>query len=258
MHGRKVQLGRNERVAVITQNGLKFGNSRNQSVDGDMQQLAARLRSLAVFAASLVAIGGSAASAATLCVNPNPRAGCAYTTIGAAVSAAASGDTIDVAPGRYNEDVHITRPVALIGSGAGWTVINATGLANGIFIDGINGAPTITPGSNMLRGVTVTGFTVQNANFEGILALNASNVTLWANLVAGNDRALNVSNSTCPGLPVFETNEEDDCGEGIHLLGSDHSLVASNTVENKCRRHSAERRYRPDQRQCDPGKRGAR
>jgi parallel beta-helix repeat protein len=196
------------------------------------QQLAARLRSLAVFAASLVAIGGSAASAATLCVNPNPRAGCAYTTIGAAVSAAASGDTIDVAPGRYNEDVHITRPVALIGSGAGWTVINATGLANGIFIDGINGAPTITPGSNMLRGVTVTGFTVQNANFEGILALNASNVTLWANLVAGNDRALNVSNSTCPGLPVFETNEEDDCGEGIHLLGSDHSLVASNTVEN--------------------------
>jgi parallel beta-helix repeat protein len=196
------------------------------------RKLAARLHNLVFLSASLVAAGAVGASAATLCVNPNPRSGCAYTTIGAAVGAAAAGDTINVAAGRYNEDVHIIRPVALVGSGAGRTVINAKGLANGIFIDGINGAETITPGSNTLRGVTVTGFAVQNANFEGILALNASNVTLWANLVAGNDRALDIANSTCPGIPVFETNEGDDCGEGVHLLGTDHSLVANNTVEN--------------------------
>ncbi len=195
------------------------------------RQLASSLKYL-IFVTTGLAAATTGASAATLCVNPSPRSGCAYTTIGAAVAAAAAGDTINVAAGHYAEDVHITQPLALIGAGAGRTVINAKGLANGIFIDGINSATKITPGQNTLRGVTVTGFTVQNANFEGILALNASNVTLWANLVAGNDRALDVSNSTCPGIPVFETNEGDDCGEGVHLLGTDHSTVASNTVEN--------------------------
>ncbi|HEY3912035.1 MAG TPA: right-handed parallel beta-helix repeat-containing protein [Stellaceae bacterium] len=189
------------------------------------------MRSL-IFAASGLAAGATAASAATLCVNPNPRSGCAYKTIGAAVSAAKAGDTINVAPGRYAEDVHITQPVALIGAGARSTVINAKGLANGIFIDGINGAAKITPGSNTLTNVTVSGFTVQNANFEGILALNAANVTLWGNLVTGNDRALQVANSTCPGLPDFETSEGDDCGEGIHLIAVDHSTVVNNTAQN--------------------------
>lgn len=177
-------------------------------------------------------MSGMQASAATLCVNQNPQSGCPHTTIGAAVAAAASGDTINVAPGRYAEDVHIIQPVSLIGAGAQWTIINAKGLSNGIFIDGINGAATITPGANTLTSVTVTGFTVQNANFEGILALNASNVTLWSNLVAGNDRALDVANSLCPGIPAFETQEGDDCGEGIHLIAVDHSAIANNTAQN--------------------------
>ena len=99
------------------------------------------------------------------------------------------------------------------------------------FIDGINGAPTITPGGNTLSNVTVSGFTVQNANFEGILALNASNVTLWANRVKGNDRALEIGKGQCPGIPDFETNEGDDCGEGIHLMGVDHTTIANNTVQ---------------------------
>ncbi len=181
--------------------------------------------------AGLAAISGMEASAATLCVNQNPKSGCPYNTIGAAVAAAASGDAINVAPGRYAEDVHITQPVSLIGAGAKWTTINAKGLSNGIFIDGINGVATITPGANTLTNVTVTGFTVQNANFEGILVLNASNVTVWGNLVTGNNRALDVANLTCPGIPPFETSEGEDCGEGIHLTGVDHSTVTDNTVE---------------------------
>ena len=178
-------------------------------------------------------MSGMRASAATLCVNQNPKSGCPYTTIGAAVAAAASGDTINVAPGRYAEDVHIIQPVSLIGAGAQWTVINAKGLANGIFIDGgIGTGGPITPGNNTLRNVTVSGFTVKNANFEGILVANASNVTLWGNLVKANNRALDISNMTCPNIPAFETNEGMDCGEGIHLTGVDHSTVANNTSEN--------------------------
>lgn len=178
--------------------------------------------------AGLAVLVSEAASAATLCVNQNPQSGC-YTTIGAAIAAAAKGDTIQVASGRYAEDVHIVRSVYLIGAGAKSTAIDAKGLANGIFIEGINGAAAITPGSNALMGVTISGFAVQNANFEGILVINASNVTLWGNLVKGNNRALNTSGLTCPGIPGFETNEDADCGEGIHLIGVDHSTIANNT-----------------------------
>jgi pectin methylesterase-like acyl-CoA thioesterase len=100
--------------------------------------------------AAVAAVVAGSASAATLCVDQNPRSGC-YATIGAAVAAAAAGDTIKVAAGRYAEDVHIVQAVSLVGAGAKWTTIDAKGLANGIFIDGINGAITITPGSNTLR-----------------------------------------------------------------------------------------------------------
>src|SRR5579875_1789586 len=96
-------------------------------------------------------------------------------------AAASPGDTITVAPGVYNTEVRITIPLSLIGSGAAQTTINALGRNNGIFINGIS--KNLTPGQNTLREVTVTGFTVENANFEGILVANASFVTLRHNRV---------------------------------------------------------------------------
>ncbi len=44
--------------------------------------------------------------------------GCSYTTIQAAVDAAANGDTITVGPGTYVEQVVITKNLSLIGVGA--------------------------------------------------------------------------------------------------------------------------------------------
>ncbi len=169
------------------------------------------------------------AAAATLCVNHNPNSGC-FPTIGAAIAAASPGDTITVAPGVYNTEVRITIPLSLIGSGAAQTTINALGRNNGIFINGIS--KNLTPGQNTLREVTVTGFTVENANFEGILVANASFVMLRHNRVIQNNAALNTANGTCPNIPAFETNEGFDCGEGIHLIGVDHTIVADNDVEN--------------------------
>jgi parallel beta-helix repeat protein len=78
----------------------------------------------------------------------------------------------------------------------------------------------------------VAGFTVQNANFEGILVTNASSVTIWGDRVVSNDLALNVSAASCPGQPEFETSEGDDCGEGVHLSGADHSTVTNNFLQN--------------------------
>jgi nitrous oxidase accessory protein NosD len=163
------------------------------------------------------------AQAATMCVDSHGKPGC-FATISAAVAAAGSGDTITVASGTYAEDVHIGKPLSLIGENRENTIIAANSLANGIYIDGFD-----APG---LAHVVVTGFTVEGANFEGILVQNASAVTVWGNIVRENDQSLQPQNSACPGLPAFETNEGDDCGEGLHLMGVNHSTVADNIVEH--------------------------
>jgi parallel beta-helix repeat protein len=163
------------------------------------------------------------AAGATLCVSKNPSPGCPYSTIGAAVAAASPGDVVQVSQGKYHEDVVIGKTISLVGSNSNNTIIDATGLANGIYVDGLD-----NPG---LFGVSVSGFQVQNANLEGILVTNASDVTISGNHVLKNNLNLIISSDTCTGIPPFETSEGDDCGEGIHFLGVDHSIIANNLVE---------------------------
>ena len=107
--------------------------------------------------------------ASTLCVNPGGTSGC-YSTIGAAVLRAQMDyidngtiDKIDVAAGVYMEAVKIERPVYLVGAGHGRSIINALGLANGIYIDGIDSPKP------RLSKVLVAGFTIENADFEGVI-----------------------------------------------------------------------------------------
>jgi parallel beta-helix repeat protein len=175
--------------------------------------------------AGLALAGVRPAAANTLCVNAGGTGGC-FSTIAAAIAAAAtSGDTVSVQAGTYNEDVVIGKSVSLVGAGAATTIINALGKSNGVYVDGID--------TTNLTRVTVSGFTVENAKYEGILVANASDVTILDNRVLNNDRALVITagNGVCSGLPAFETGESDDCGEGLHLLGADHSLVAGNVVD---------------------------
>lgn len=158
------------------------------------------------------------ARAATLCVDSNGAFPC-YTRIGDAVAAAEVGDVVRVGPGTYYESVTITRPVSIVTENA---VVDATGLSRGFFVDGIGPLP--------LREVNISGFTVRNARFEGILAANASAVTLSNNTVINNNQAF--AGNNCPGLEDFEAaSGSSDCGEGIHLLGVDHSVVTNNTVQ---------------------------
>jgi parallel beta-helix repeat protein len=77
---------------------------------------------------------------------------------------------------------------------------------------------------------------VANANFQGILAINASDVTITDNHVTGNNRSLQpfaVGGPVCPGIrPAFVAGEGFDCGEGIHLSGVTHSTVSNNLVDH--------------------------
>ena len=161
------------------------------------------------------------AHAATICVDQHGKAGC-VTTIAAGIAAASPGDTVSVDAGTYREDVVIGKSLSLIGQDRNTTIIDATGLSNGVYVDGFD-----NPG---LAEVIVSGFTVMYANFEGILVNNAAAVTVWGNIVRENDKNLQPSIALCAGMPVFETSEGGDCGEGIHMMGVVHSSVADNLV----------------------------
>ena len=109
------------------------------------------------------------ALAGTLCVNPAGSHDC-FKSIQTAVNHAAANDLIQVEAGTYKEEVVIGIPIAIVGAGASASIIDATGLAHGIFVDGFD-----HPG---LKQVTVKGLTVENANFEGILIVSASDITI--------------------------------------------------------------------------------
>ena len=70
----------------------------------------------------------------------------------------------------------ISKSLSLISESPLNATIDATGLANGIWVNGMSTAPS--PG---VSGVVISGFKVRNANFEGILLTNATDVTLVGN-----------------------------------------------------------------------------
>ena len=186
-----------------------------------------RLRFLSfVVGAAVIATSLSlAAVAATLCVNTSGSGGC-YASIQSAVNNAAAWDVINVGPGTYKEGVVIGIPLSLIGAGAGQSTIDATGQPNGVLVDGFN-----HPG---LHHVVVAGFTVENAQFEGILAVSARKVKIRDNSVINNDQSPGLvftgATQGCPGQPAYETDETGDCGGAIHLIGVSHSTVSGNYI----------------------------
>jgi parallel beta-helix repeat protein len=178
-------------------------------------------RVLAGTFALLLAGAFQSAQAATLCVSQQVKLGC-YATVSLAVSAATAGDTIRVAPGTYTEYVVVNKALSLVGASPNNTIIDATGKYNAIYVDGTS-------------NVVVTGFTLENAQYEGILVNQSSSVTVWGNRVVDNNKNLVPSAGECTDLSdiyPFEVNEGDDCGEGIHLVATDYSSVFDNTVEN--------------------------
>jgi hypothetical protein len=174
-----------------------------------------------------------------------PAHACA--SIGYALSQASAGSRVLVGPGTYPESANpggganvITPGLSgltlasnrAMGATPANTVIDATGQPNGIL--------------DQANHTTVNGFTVENAQLEGILVepppstwpaspsaspANVSGVTIERNIVEHNDAAYDTSLppfSACPSSPT----DGDDCGEGIHLLGATYSKVLSNRVAN--------------------------
>lgn len=205
----------------------------------------------AVCAVSLCTAAAASATPppATLFVNGSPApahfgwshgrsgrdcASAAFTTIGAAVSAAAPGSRIIVCPGLYHEAVVIDKPLTLIGEGA---------VIDGDATSSDNGVQIVGPGGS---GSTVEGFTIKNSKFEGILVGSppvaptatdgtpatsgspVSGVTIANNTVIDNDTGFGSTAGQCFSTPQAP----GDCGEAIHLVSVTGSSVEGNNVSN--------------------------
>ena len=163
-------------------------------------------------------------AAATLCVNPSGSHGC-YSKIQSAVNAATPGSVIHVAAGTYKEQVTVGKRLELIGAGAGHAIIDATNHPHGVLVDGYH--------HHGLTDVSVIGFTVKNALYEGILVVSAVQVTIGDNHILNNDKigpAFTGANNGCKGQPAYETDETGDCGGGLHFIGTSYSLVSGNYI----------------------------
>jgi len=129
-----------------------------------------------------------------------------FATISHAVSVATTGMTVIVGPGTYAEMVLITKQLTLMSQTLepSSTIINASGQPVGIAVLGSAAAGTV-----------VEGFTVMNANNEGIFVQDSHNVVIDNNVVEHN--GLNI----LPGLGE---------SKGIQFTGTSKSTAAGNTV----------------------------
>jgi parallel beta-helix repeat protein len=123
-------------------------------------------------------------------------------------------------------------------------ILDATKLDHAIYVSGVN-------------GVTIAGCVAKNAEREGILVENGVNVHIANNEVADNDEAMAATvgkgSPPCPtfispgtpgtgaiqcctdafgGGPGNFPEDNDDCGEGIHLRSVTRSVVEGNSVHD--------------------------
>lgn len=167
-------------------------------------------------------------------------------TIGGALGKAASGDTITVNPGTYNECLTLSINVTLSGAGASSTAIDGTGCGGTGTVVTVNGGASVS-----LSGVTIQHGTSTNGgginNSAGTLTLNNVVVTsntataTGAGLATGAGTVTTISNSSITGDTIDSSTARTVNGGGIYNQGTltlDRSTVANNLVKTELSAHN--------------------
>ena len=182
----------------------------------------------------------------TFVVDSNAKTIVVDTTIQAAVDAALPGDTVQVQPGTYRENVRVTKDNITIRGSLG-AVMDGAGLAGNTGIRVAPASPAIS-----INGFTLSGLTIQNYsrngvflsrvdNFHishgryvdndeyGIFPVRSSNGLIDFNQVSGsNDTGIYIGQSTDV---VIEKNDARDCTIGVEIENSSTITVRRNTAE---------------------------
>jgi hypothetical protein len=148
-------------------------------------------------------------------------------TIPSALKVAKSGDTVEVCAGTYTAFTTISTGAAVQPK-----ITTNAEVPSGVHLVGQKGATIDATGHDngvtffASTGASVSGFTVEHALGEGILAVLASKITIKSNVVEHNDNGGATSGwSECQPSGQIP----GDCGEGIHLMSTSASFVSHNT-----------------------------
>jgi parallel beta-helix repeat protein len=154
-----------------------------------------------------LAVGGTAQKVITVCPS-----GCDFTSIQAAIQAAPEGAAIQVKAGTYKESLTITKPLSLVGEGAGKTVIEG-------------GVAVLATKVVFLAGFTVKGQGVQLQDSQTVALTEVA-------IVEGRGDGLAVVNSGT--VTVRASTIRANQGSGVLLaLGSKAIISANEIVGNK-------------------------
>jgi parallel beta-helix repeat protein len=179
-------------------------------------------------------------------INGDGSQGNPYGTIGKGTAEAASGDTVSVAAGTYNENVSLKNGVRIIGAGSGITTIQGLGTAQVVDGTAVQNAEisgfTITGSSSTTSGMycaDCTGLVIrQNSIIDngdsttsnGILLTGASTALIEHNVITGNA----TSGITIGGTSrvIVRNNiiaQNSDCG--IFHNSSGTSYIINNVID---------------------------
>lgn len=147
-----------------------------------------------------------------------------FATISSAVAAARAGGTVVVCPGTYHEQVVVSKPLTLSGERA---TIDQAGVtpAFSVMLPPPLGKQTIFAAVVIDSSrVTFRGFTVRNAQGEGVVAAGLAgtvrHVVISRNKVVHNDLGGGVPPKSTYFLCAAMGPVPGDCGEGIHFAGN--------------------------------------
>ncbi len=158
----------------------------------------------------------------------------AFRTIQSAVNAVPAGGTVVVCKGTYHEQVVVSKPVSLVGLRASIDEAGVTPTFK-VNVPGL-GPQTIFAAVVILSShVRFTGFTVEHAQGEGILAAglgrDITGISISASAVVHNDLGFGFPK---PKSSYFECQPAGeipgDCGEGIHFTAVAFSAVKGNLI----------------------------
>jgi len=143
-----------------------------------------------------------------------------FSTIQEAVNAAQPYDIIVVKSGTYFENVEITKPLCLMGEGAGSAFIDGGGISHGLTIKSNN--------------VSVSRFTIQNCSGFGI-NIKSGSANVHRMEILNNDMGIGVCNGLGP-VNIHDSWIHDNNHEGIYIENwtviSGEVHIQYNRIEN--------------------------
>ncbi len=157
----------------------------------------------------------------------------AFRTIRSAVNAARPGGKVIVCQGTYHEQVVVSKPLSLVGRRATIDEAGVTPTLQ-VSIPGL-GTQTIFAAVVILSSrVQVRGFTVTNAQGEGVLAAGLTrtlrHILISRDAVVHNDLGGGVPPASTYFQCAAQGQVPGDCGEGVHFIHVAYSRIKGNYI----------------------------